>query len=200
MVLELFSATGALVGGLVAFMLSEQVLAGLFAALLLWVSVSMARRSDSTAPAAAAAPAAVPGTEPKPTFTDTLGGPGYQVRSLPLGMAGSVFAGLVSALLGVGGGIIKVPTMHLLMGVPLKVAAATSNMMIGITATSSAVIYLLRGQIDPFVAGPTAIGVFAGATVGSRIAHRVNTRLLRFLFVAVLLYTAFEMAQRALAL
>lgn len=202
MVLELFSASGALVGGLVAFMLSEQALAGLFAALLLWVAVSMLRRKDAPAPAAPAAPAAADDADPPgdPGFTETLAGPGYHVHRLPLGMAGSALAGLVSALLGVGGGIIKVPAMHLAMGVPLKVATATSNMMIGITATSSAVIYLLRGQVDPFVAGPTAVGVFAGATLGSRIAHRVNTRVLRLLFVAVLLYTAFEMAQRALGL
>lgn len=196
MVLELFSAAGALVGGLIAFLLSEQALAALFAALLLWVAVSMVRRRDGAAPDPTVS-ADGPG---QASFSDTLGGPGYRVHSLPLGMAGSAFAGLISALLGVGGGIVKVPTMHLLMGVPLKVATATSNMMIGITATSSAVIYLLRGQVDPFVAGPTAIGVFAGATIGSRIAHRIDTRLLRFLFVAVLLYTAFEMAQRALAL
>jgi len=200
MVLELFSASGALIGGLIAFMLSEQVLAGLFAALLLWVAISMLRRSDS-APASAPTAAAISEDAESgagPAFTDTLSGPGYRVHRLPLGMAGSGLAGLVSALLGVGGGIIKVPAMHLAMGVPLKVAAATSNMMIGITATSSAVIYLLRGQVDPFVAGPTAIGVFAGATMGSRIAHRVDTRLLRLLFVGVLLFTAFEMTQKAL--
>ncbi len=198
MVLELFSASGALVGGLIAFMLSEQVLAGLFTVLLLWMALSMLRRSDRPAAAPSDAASAPDDPPARPSFTDTLAGPGYRVHRLPLGMAGSTLAGLVSALLGVGGGIIKVPAMHVAMGVPLKVATATSNMMIGITATSSAVIYLLRGQIDPFVAGPTAVGVFAGATLGSRIAHRVDTRLLRWLFVAVLLYTAFEMAQKAL--
>ncbi|HEY4752704.1 MAG TPA: sulfite exporter TauE/SafE family protein [Candidatus Limnocylindrales bacterium] len=202
MVLELFSASGALVGGLIAFLLSEQVLAGLFSALLIWVAVSMVRSSD--APAAQPADAAADGGEAelvaKPTFTDTLAGPGYNVRRLPFGIAGSLFAGLVSALLGVGGGIVKVPTMHLLMGVPLKVATATSNMMIGITATSSAVIYLLRGQVDPFVAGPVAVGVFAGAVVGTRVAHRIDVRTLRWLFVAVLAYTAFQMGQKALGL
>ena len=110
-------------------------------------------------------------------------------------MVASVGAGLVSALLGVGGGIVKVPVMNLAMGVPLKVATATSNMMIGITATSSAVIYLLRGEIDPYVAGPTALGVFVGASIGSRIAGRIDVRILRWLFVIVVLYTAFEMAQ-----
>jgi uncharacterized membrane protein YfcA len=90
--------------------------------------------------------------------------------------------------------------MHLIMGVPLRVATATSNLMIGVTASASAVIYLLRGQIDPFVAGPLAVGVFVGATLGSRTAHRIDLRVLRFLFVAVLLYTAYQMVRRAMAL
>ena len=85
-----------------------------------------------------------------------------------------------------GGGIIKVPVMNLVMGVPLRTSTATSNMMMGITATSSAVIYLLRDEIDPYVAGPIALGVFAGASLGSRVAHRVDVRVLRWLFVVVL--------------
>jgi uncharacterized protein len=212
MVLELFTASGALVGGLVAFMLPTAVLEGLFAALLAWVAVSMIRRREPAR--VPAQPVPLPGAEGavvmddppvddppvEPAFTESLSGDGYHVRRLQVGMAGSVFAGLVSALLGVGGGIVKVPVMNLIMGVPLKVATATSNMMIGITATSSAVIYLLRDQIDPFVAGPTALGVFAGAMIGTRIAHRVDVRLLRWLFVAVLVYTSVEMGMKAVGL
>ena len=217
MVLELFSAAGALVGGLIAFMINEQVLAGMFAALVTWTAVSMARRKDapktaSPAPVAASSEASAPVAAPLDgfpidspprddgTFTGSLSGPGYRIHSLPLGMAGSVFAGINSALLGVGGGIVKVPVMHLMMGVPLRVSTATSNMMMGITATSSAVIYLLRGSIDPYIAGPIALGVFVGATVGSRVAHRIHVRVLRWLFVAVLAYTAVEMARKALGL
>lgn len=217
MVLELFTASGALVGGLVAFLLAERVLAGLFAAMLIWVAASMLRRrepaqhasvpatepgTNATAdvPAGFAAPAMPAEWYRGSTLAARLSGTGYQVERLPVGMAGSVVAGVLSALLGVGGGIVKVPVMHLILGVPLKVATATSNMMIGITATSSAVIYLLRGEIDPYVAGPTALGVFIGASVGSRIAHRIDVRILRWLFVIVLFYTAFEMSRKALAL
>ncbi len=222
MVLELFTASGALVGGLVAFVLPVEVLEGLFAILMVWVAVSMARRrepterkqpvelaatdgSEATITGTAEADAARPFEIDRPpeapvTFTDRLGGAGYQVRRLPVGMAGSVGAGLVSALLGVGGGIIKVPLMHLVMGVPLRISTATSNMMIGVTATSSAVIYLLRGEVDPFVAGPTALGVFLGASLGSRVAHRIDVRVLRWLFVLVLLYTAVEMTRKALGI
>ena len=200
MVLELFSASGALVGGLIAFMLPANVLEGLFAALLVWVAISMVRRKEPAKDGAPVVAAVAVDVSADLTFTETLGGRGYRVHSLPFGMAGSVFAGLMSALLGIGAGIVKVPTMHLLMGVPLKIATATSNMMIGITAVSSAVIYLLRGQIDPFVAGPTAVGVFAGAMIGTRIAPRVDVRVLRWLFVVVLAYTAFQMGQKALGL
>jgi hypothetical protein len=124
--------------------------------------------------------------------------PGYVVRNWPLGVIGSAFAGLVSALLGVGGGIVKVPLLNLAMGVPLRVATATSNLMIGVTAAASATIYLLRGGIDPYVAGPMAIGVFVGASVGARVGDRIDARILRILFVVVLLGTAFEMALKVL--
>ena len=117
---------------------------------------------------------------------------------MAVGVVGSFGAGIVSALLGIGGGIIKVPLMHLAMGVPLRVATATSNLMIGITAAASAVIYALHGEIDPYVAGPTAIGVFVGATAGSRVAHRITLRYLRWLFVVVLVYTAIQMLLRAI--
>ena len=77
-------------------------------------------------------------------------------------------------------------------------ATATSNLMFGVTAAASAIVYLLRGGIDPYVAGPTAVGVFAGAMLGSRLAHRIDVRYLRLLFVGVLALTAVQMTVRAL--
>lgn len=202
MLLELFTASGALIGGLVAFLLPERALAGLFSLLLGYTAFSMLRRGG--APAATEAgdelDTADAALEPDPGgFGDQLAGPGYRPRRLGVGAGGSLGAGIVSALLGVGGGIVKVPLMNLVMGVPLKVATATSNLMIGVTAAASAIVYLLRGGIDPYVAGPTAVGVFAGALVGSRIASRIDVRLLRLLFVGVLALTAVQMAARAFA-
>ena len=132
----------------------------------------------------------VPEPGARQTALSRLSGEGYRVHSLGFGVVGATGAGVTSALLGIGGGVIKVPLMHLAMGVPLRVATATSNMMIGITAAASAVIYIIHGGIDPYVAGPTAIGVFIGATAGSRLGHRVDIRYLRLLFVVVLVYTA----------
>jgi uncharacterized membrane protein YfcA len=232
MLLELFTASGAIIGGLIAFLLDERVLAGLFAALLAYVAVTMLRRAERATAAgpvddeggipdemgdgdeadapsddASAGPLGSPSADPVPPgsvpergFVERLSGPGYTVHRFPAGVVGSVFAGVISALLGIGGGIVKVPVMHLIMGTPLRVATATSNLMIGITASTSAIIYLVRGGIDPYAAGPTAIGVFIGATIGSRAAHRIDLRFLRLLFVVVLLYTAYEMARRALGI
>jgi uncharacterized membrane protein YfcA len=224
MLLEVFTATGALLGGLVAFLLPERLLAGMFAILLAYTALSMLRHGRTAtlvdgvpgdgappdgSPAGDAPPAApTPGelndaaVGRKPdtsTLATEIAGPGYLPRRLGAGAGGSLGAGIVSALLGVGGGIIKVPLMHLVMGVPLKVATATSNLMIGVTAAASAIVYLLRGGIDPDVAGPTAVGVFVGAMVGSRVATRIDVRVLRLLFVGVLALTAVQMALRALS-
>jgi uncharacterized membrane protein YfcA len=184
--LELFTAIGALVGGSIAFLIDERWLSILFVGLLGYVAFTMARGVREVA--AEDAPVA-----------DNSNGTAGGVRNMGWGVIGATGAGVASALLGIGGGIIKVPLMHLAMGVPLRVATATSNLMVGITAAASAVIYLLHGEIDPYVAGPTAIGVFLGASIGSRLAHRIDVRVLRWLFVAVLLYTAVQMLLRAMS-
>jgi uncharacterized membrane protein YfcA len=221
MTLELFTAIGALGGALVAFLIPERVIEGVFAFLLAYTAATMARRRDpapvedgaailddaelpdadpvqDAIAAAEADPEPAPSSEDTP-FVETLSGPGYQVHRIGPGIVGSLVAGVASALLGIGGGLVKVPVMHVVMGVPLRVATATSNLMVGITASASAIIYLLRGGIDAYATAPTAIGVFIGASVGSRVAHRIDLRVLRLLFVLILLYTAFEMVQKALA-
>lgn len=198
MTLELATALGGVAGALVAFALSEQLLAAIFALLLTITAASMARRAFSerrkmrpveAGPGDAPAPVG----EPKEPRDDGLVG----VRNLPLGLVLSGFAGVVSAVLGVGGGIVKVPAMHIVMGVPLRVAAATSNLMMGVTASAGAVLYVLRGSVDPYVAGPVLAGVFLGASAASRLAGRVPVGTIRLLFIVVLLYIALEMAFRA---
>lgn len=198
MTLELFTAFGALLGGSIAFLLDERLLSLLFAGLLAYVAVTMVR-ARAAAPFQEDAPdEAIAAQDGMASVLERLSGDGYRVRNLGRGVVGATGAGVASALLGIGGGIIKVPLMHLSMGVPLRVATATSNLMIGITAAASTVIYVIHGGIDPYVAGPTAIGVFLGATAGSRLGHRVDLGLLRVLFVVVLAYTAVQMLLRVI--
>ncbi|MEO8034495.1 MAG: sulfite exporter TauE/SafE family protein, partial [Acidobacteriota bacterium] len=103
-----------------------------------------------------------------------------------------------TAVPGIGSGALKVPAMDLAMHLPMKVSTATSNFMIGVTAAASAGLYFTRGQIDPFLAAPVAAGVLAGATIGSRLLGRINSRSIRGVFVVVLLIVSVQMLVKGL--
>jgi uncharacterized membrane protein YfcA len=204
MTLELATTTGAIVGGLIAGLIKPEVLTILFSVLLFYIALSMIRKRPVEDPALRQAQ----GGERRRT---TKGGeenlegnssaPGdYQITNFPLGMGASFFAGNISGLLGVGGGAIKVPAMYLMMGVPLRIAVATSNFMIGVTATAGAFVYYARGEVDLLVTGATMIGVFLGATVGSRILHLIKMEYLKKAFIIVLLYLSAEMLFKGLHL
>ena len=102
-------------------------------------------------------------------------------------------AGVLSALLGIGSGIVKVLAMDRTMKLPFKVSTTTSNFMIGVTAAASAGVYLHRGYIEPALAFPVMLGVLAGALLGARILTVAKTRSLRVLFTAVVVVLAAEM-------
>jgi uncharacterized membrane protein YfcA len=117
----------------------------------------------------------------------------YRVTRTGVGFVLMYVAGIVSGLLGIGSGALKVPAMDLAMGLPIKVSTATSNFMIGVTAAASAGVYFTRGDIDPFVAAPVASGVLLGATLGSHLLGKLQSKLVRGIFVVVLLWVSLEM-------
>ena len=123
----------------------------------------------------------------------------YKVQRTGVGLAMMYVAGMVSALLGIGSGALKVPAMDLAMRMPMKVSTATSNFMIGVTAAASAGMYFERGQINPVIAAPVAIGVLLGSMFGARYLGRATNRSVRLLFVIVLIVVAAEMLQRGVA-
>jgi uncharacterized membrane protein YfcA len=102
----------------------------------------------------------------------------------------------MSGLLGIGGGPIKVPVMYIFMEVPLIVATATSNFMIGVTAAASAFVYFRRGDILPNLAGPLVVGVFIGSLFGAKIAPKVNARHVMILLIVIMLFLAIQMLVR----
>lgn len=192
MTLELGTTIGAIIGAVIAGFVSNRSLYLLFASLLLYNSYSMYKKAE---------------TEGRKLIKDideinltgkneTASEQNYTVKNIPAGLVLSGFAGVMSGLLGVGGGLIKIPVMYLLMGIPLKVAAATSNFMIGVTATASAFIYYINGNINPVVAVPVALGVFTGATVGLRLNKHMSAAALKKVFIIVFLYVAVEMIKK----
>ena len=191
MTLELATTLGAITGGILAGIMNPKILSILFSFLLIYTAGTMFRRKEKSGDS---------DTSKSLNASGDMTSPDYKVIRIPLGMGASFFAGNVSGLLGVGGGIIKVPVMYLFMGVPLKIAVATSNFMIGVTATASAFIYFFRGDVNPLVAGPTMLGVFLGATFGSHIFPRVKADWLKKILALVLWYVALEMLFKALEL
>jgi uncharacterized protein len=117
----------------------------------------------------------------------------YRVHRVPLGMMLMYGAGLISALLGIGSGVLKIPAMDTAMRLPIKVSSATSNFMIGVTAAASAGAYFMHGYIITEIAGPVALGSVVGAIVGARMLLIVSNDRLRLLFVAILVALGIQM-------
>jgi uncharacterized membrane protein YfcA len=195
-VLETATTSGALTGVFLVGAVPTAFLYGLFAAILaLSAQQMLARRRDVP-------PARAPATRSWATklhlhasFPDR----GldreipYNVGSVPLGLLLMYGAGLISALLGIGSGVLKIPAMDAALRLPIKVSSATSNFMIGVTAAASAGAYFMRGDIDTAIAGPVALGSVLGALVGARLLIGLAGDKLRIGFVIVLVLLAVQM-------
>ena len=192
MSLEVMTTLGAIAGGVTAVLVSGRLLEGVFAVVLVYVAYAMNRRGGDVPPERTGVLEAA--------FVDPASGRRveYGVRRFRLGAFLSFFAGNISGLIGLGGGAFKVPIMNLLMGVPLKATIATSNLMIGVTAATSAAIFYGRGYVDPYWAVPAALGILAGARVGPRLAIRLSAKVLVVVFEVVLVIFGVLMLLRAL--
>ncbi len=181
--LEMATTAGAIAGGLLAGYISARTLGLLFALAVFSTAantVYKARRQVKTMVA-------------EKLFSRT-----YHIHHWPLGLIMSFMAGMASGLLGVGGGFIKVPIMYSIMGVPLGIATATSNFMVGITAAASVFVYYGRGDVHPLVVIPTALGIFGGAMIGVRIMPRLRASWLRTALVLLMLIIGVQMVLHSL--
>ena len=201
--LETATTLGALTGVLLAGVIPARSLFVLFAIVLLVSAQQMLARRRDVANALALAPAGHWATHLglDSSYPDRALGQDidYRVHRIPLGWALMYGAGLISALLGIGSGVLKIPAMDTALRLPIKVSSATSNFMIGVTAAASAGAYFMRGDIVTAIAGPVALGSVLGALVGARILVRVPNDKLRLLFVVVLIALAAQMSWTALA-
>ncbi|MDQ2742490.1 MAG: sulfite exporter TauE/SafE family protein [Chloroflexota bacterium] len=204
LLLALATAPSAVVGALLATHVSSRVLAAVFAVILIASAYRMLA-SMQTAQRLATIEATPVETEDRGlrfrgSYLEASTGETirYRVKNVPLGVAASVAAGLISGMLGVGGGIVQVPVMNLLMRVPIKVATTTSTYIIGITAVAGAFVYYNHrpSYIDPSLAVPVTIGVFLGASIGSNLLGRVSQSALRTTFTAVMTIYAVQMVLR----
>lgn len=197
MVLEIATTTGALSGAFLAGRIGGRWLYIIFGVVMAYSSIMMYRKRnvmDESAPVTKPAPWADYLRLHSSYYDESLGREvAYRVVCTRIGLGVMYLAGLISGLLGIGSGALKVPAMDLAMRLPIKVSTATSNFMIGVTAAASAGVYFMRGDIDPFIAAPVATGVLIGATLGSRLLNKLQSSTIRLVFVLVLLWVSMEM-------
>lgn len=195
-VLETATTLGALTGVFLIGIVSTPVLYGLFAVILaLSAKQMLARRREVIDASAPNMKSWATILRLHSSFPDHATGQevAYQVGRIPLGMVLMYVAGLISALLGIGSGVLKIPAMDAALRLPIKVSSATSNFMIGVTAAASAGAYFMRGDIDIGIAGPIALGSVVGALVGARLLIGLPADKLRAFFVVVLALLAVQM-------
>jgi uncharacterized protein len=205
MTLEVATTLGGITGGFLGLLLPDRALSGIFGTAMLVTAllVSTGRTEEGDAPPGdlTRSPADIPADtgplDARYQDPESRSKVVYRVRHVPSGMGASYGAGVASGLLGVGAGFIKVPAMNIVMGVPIKVAAATSSFMIGITAVSSLLVYLGRGEIHPGVTAPLVLGTVFGAMVGTRLQRRIPSRHVRTALAVILVLAAIQMSLRA---
>jgi uncharacterized protein len=200
MFLELGTTLGAITGAYLAGITHPRVLFVLFGLILAYSATAMLRGRRRGEEEIQVGPWARV-LRLRSSYFDNAAGEEiiYQPVRARIGLALMYLAGTVSGLLGIGSGALKVPAMDLAMELPIKVSTATSNFMIGVTAAASAGVYFSRGQIDPFIASPVAVGVLAGAFAGSHTLGRIDSRNIRMLFVVVLILIAANMLYKGIA-
>jgi uncharacterized membrane protein YfcA len=195
MLLEVATAAGSFLGGVTAQFVSQSILQrlfGLVAVIVALIMLSRLRRRNVMLD-----PAADPGILGGRYFEAESGGTvTYRVKRVPLAIAASFLAGNVSSLLGIGGGIIKVPVLNAWCGVPLRAAAATSAFMIGVTATAGATIYYGHGQLAPALAAAACLGVQLGSWGGMTFGAAASAKWLKILMATVLLVVSAMMFLR----
>lgn len=194
MVLEVATAAGGLAGGITAYMLSARTLQILFAVLTGSIGLVTLARLRRDEPLGDADPGILGGRYRDEALACEVT---YRVRRLPVALVASLVAGNISTLLGVGGGIVKVPVLNAWCGVPMRAAAATSAFIIGVTATSGAVVYYGRGDLVLELAAAAVLGVHLGSAAGLRIGARLRPRALRVLLALVLFGVSASMAWRS---
>jgi uncharacterized membrane protein YfcA len=196
MVLEVATAAGSLLGGITAQYLSARLVERIFALVTALVGGTMLLRINRRNIMAGD----VDGGRLGGRYVDQESGGRvtYRVKRLPLALLASFVAGNVSSLLGIGGGVIKVPVLNAWCGVPLRAAAATSAFMIGVTAAGGAIIYYGNNQLVPSLAAAAILGVQAGSTGGMTLAARASSRALKLLMAVVLFIVSVLMFYRSI--
>jgi len=192
MFLEMATTVGALAGAALVLYLHPSVISVIFGFVLIYSALA-SFREDSPLKQDLGPDRIATWLRMDSTYPTSAGFESYHVRGVPMGFLLMLVAGVLSGLLGIGSGAVKVLAMDKAMKLPFKVSTTTSNFMIGVTAAAGAGVYLSRGYIDPGLAMPVMLGVLAGSLTGARVLPGAKVRVLRIVFALVIGSLAIEM-------
>lgn len=196
--LEVGTVSGAITGVLIASMVEPKFLFLIFGFFLLFSAAMMLRKRGEVL--ASSNHAWSDRLQLASSYPNERGERvAYGVERVPIGLVYMYFAGILSALLGIGSGVVKVLAMDGAMKLPIKVSSATSNFMIGVTATASAGAYFAQGLIRPEITAPVAVGIIIGSWGGARVMMRMKPQLIRYIFVLVLGVVSVQMILKGLS-
>jgi uncharacterized membrane protein YfcA len=191
MFLEIATTIGAVCGALIAIYTPTNTIAILFGAILLFsAAMTIRKKNQESLTEGSKLSYLLKLNSSYPTKTGEVE---YKLKNVGAGFSIMTLAGVLSGLLGIGSGALKVLAMDSTMRIPFKVSTTTSNFMIGVTAAASAVVYLQRGYMDPGIAFPVMLGVLGGAFTGSKLLTRMDPKVIKYIFCVAITFVAVEM-------
>ena len=207
LLLETASTPGAIIGALAIALFASHILSAIFGVVLVYIAYSMivqrSKANNSILNEGNLVEADSPANQHNwstSSYYDTGADKivNYKIRHIPTGLGASFFAGILSGLLGIGGGVINVPVMNLVMALPIKAAIATSSFVITMTAAVGALVFYYHGYIYPIIVTPLIIGACLGASLGTQLTQRARGKILQRIFASILFITAILMFLQAI--
>ncbi|HAY3505789.1 sulfite exporter TauE/SafE family protein [Elizabethkingia anophelis] len=191
MFLEIATTIGAVIGAFIAIYMPTNAIAVIFGVVLIFsAAMTVRKKHEAKLTKGSKLSEKLKLNSKYPVNGEKVS---YQLTNVAGGFSLMTLAGVLSGLLGIGSGSLKVLAMDSTMKIPFKVSTTTSNFMIGVTAAASAVVYLQRGYMDPGIAFPVVLGVLAGALTGAKILPKINPKILRIIFAVAITAVAIEM-------
>jgi uncharacterized membrane protein YfcA len=191
MFLEIATTIGAVVGAVIAVYTPTSTIAMMFGSILIFSAAMTLRKKNQEVLTKGSKLSYL--LKLNNSYPTKEGNVEYKLKNVGAGFSIMALAGILSGLLGIGSGALKVLAMDSTMRIPFKVSTTTSNFMIGVTAAASAVVYLQRGYMDPGLAFPVILGVLGGAFTGSKLLTRIDPKALRLIFCLAITFVAVEM-------
>lgn len=172
-VLSVFMVVGNITGSNLNEVIPSEYSRALFTVLLIYTAISLLKNRK---------------------FSDKLESSDNKSRLLLISGLVALFTGVLAGLLGVGGGVVLVPLMYLLLGLPLATARGTTSLLVGFSAAASSAVFFFRDMIDLDLVAPVILGIIVGGKLGGFLGTLARPIVIKLMFFFLMLYLAFKLS------